>query len=793
MRLLKLITCLFVLFFSKVTCQIQINGLVLNETKNPIIGAHIHCNSNNTETNFEGKFSIERVKSGKIKLFISYIGYIPLDTLLVANESKNLIFQLKSNTKYLNEVLVSDTKKGNTIGSFEQKINVSTIDKYSNSNFAEALKEVSGVSLLKSGSNVVKPIIQGLHSSRIPIFTNSIRLEDQQWGAEHAPNLDINSAGKITVIKGASAMQYSGNAIGGIILVDPIDVKKDTLFGKSIINYNTNGRGGNISTSLHKGNFCDWAWNVNGNFKFMGDRNAPDYNLSNTSNTENSFSGNLKYIGKKYSIDVFASSYQAKIGILRASHIGNSNDLENSINNQIPSYIDKFSYIINSPKQEVAHYIGKLNFEYNFQKSVLQFQYAYQFNIRKEFDVRRGANANKAALDLGLTTHQIQANYKHKFEKIELKIGNSFSFQENKANPETGVRPLIPDYLQTELGTYAIATFNLNDKTIFETGIRYDFAKINATKYYFVSRWNERNYNHIFPNFEVQTVVNQILTKPNFKYNNVSANFGLRKLFDKNYTLYSSISLTSRNPNPSELFSDGLHHATGMIELGDLTLKQEKSLKATISLIKRTNNLFFEINPYVNIVSNFMYLLPKGVEKTIRGDFLVWEYLQSKAILYGIDFSSKWQINSVINYQFQVAYVRGKNKSNNLDLIDIPPFNLSQNLQFIKKEWYNFEANLKNEFVSKQNNFPNNDFVINTVQNNILVPKIVNISQTPSAYNLTHFYLSLQPNILLKTQTTFSIFVQNILNTNYRDYLNKQRFFANELGRNIQLQIKINY
>jgi iron complex outermembrane receptor protein len=46
---------------------------------------------------------------------------------------------------------------------------------------------------------------------------------------------------------------------------------------------------------------------------------------------------------------------------------------------------------------------------------------------------------------------------------------------------------------------------------------------------------------------------------------------------------------------------------------------------------------------------------------------------------------------------------------------------------------------------------------------------------------------------LKNTVTTIVLSGQNILNTTYRDYLNRQRFFADEMGRNIQLQIKINY
>jgi iron complex outermembrane receptor protein len=43
-----------------------------------------------------------------------------------------------------------------------------------------------------------------------------------------------------------------------------------------------------------------------------------------------------------------------------------------------------------------------------------------------------------------------------------------------------------------------------------------------------------------------------------------------------------------------------------------------------------------------------------------------------------------------------------------------------------------------------------------------------------------------------KTNATVAFSIQNILKTNYRDYL-RQRFFADEMGRNFQIQLKFNY
>ena len=44
-----------------------------------------------------------------------------------------------------------------------------------------------------------------------------------------------------------------------------------------------------------------------------------------------------------------------------------------------------------------------------------------------------------------------------------------------------------------------------------------------------------------------------------------------------------------------------------------------------------------------------------------------------------------------------------------------------------------------------------------------------------------------------KTNLTVGLTVTNILNINYRENLNRLRFFADDLGRNYTLQLKFKY
>ena len=792
MQKVSLLFCLF--FFGTNYSQNIISGFITDENNMALEKSHVHLLSLSTNSKKDGSYIFKNVPNGSAKVYITYVGYKPIDTIITIKGDLNINFKMEQNKERLEEIVVKHKNNYYNHSVSEQKINEKTIEKYSSQSLGNVLKEVSGVSILKTGNTIVKPVINGLHSNRVPIFNNNVKLEDQQWGLEHAPNFDVNAAGKITILKGASGLQYSGDAIGGIVIVEPLSVKKDTLFGKTIMTAESNGRGGTISSSLHKGNFCDWSWNAQASLKYYGDRKSPDYVFSNTGNREVNFSGDLKYIGKKYDFSSYYSLYNATIAILSASHIGNVNDLYNSINNQIPSVVNDFTYSINNPKQKVQHHLAKFNYNYYFKdRESISFQYAFQFNNRKEFDSRTGVSDSRPALDLNLMTHTLNTDYKLSKDSWDYKTGISSSYQNNTANPNTGVRPLIPSYNKIDASVYAIVDKHFTADFSIEAGIRYDFSTIEATKYYLKSRWNERNYSPEFDSFIEGDFGTQWLTKPQFTFHNFSASIGTQYSFGTDYEWYFNVSRAVRNPNPSEFFSDGLHHSSGMIELGDLRLKQEKSNKIGTSLQKKWTNFKININPFLNYVEDFMFLKPTGFETTIRGAFPVWKYEQSNALLTGIDLNSEWQISEHWQHQLLLSYVKGKDKTNDDAIIDMPPLNINNRIQFNKKNWNNLTLELQSEMVFKQTQFPNNNFTTNIIVNNELTPVEVKISNTPPGYHLVHFTSDFQFKSSEHSMATLGFSVFNLLNTKNRDYLNRQRFYSDEMGRNFQLQLKINY
>ncbi len=137
------------------------------------------------------------------------------------------------------------------------------------------------------------------------------------------------------------------------------------------------------------------------------------------------------------------------------------------------------------------------------------------------------------------------------------------------------------------------------------------------------------------------------------------------------------------------------------------------------------------------------------------------------------------------------AFIRARDISSDRDIIDIPAFNTINELTYKNARWRDFSASLKSEWVFEQKNFPDNNFEVFIASTDEMVE--VDISTPPPAFHLLHFYSDVNFQISKETQLNVALSVNNILNTNYRAYLNRLRYFADDLGRNVMLQLQLNY
>ena len=741
-----------------------------------------------------GAFLLSELCPGKYTVVVSHPECRPITQEIVIRKNLSQTFVLEHHFEELKEVEVFGSKqKEETRSALERKLNEGILEQYSSGTLGEALKEITGVNTLNTGAQISKPSIHGLTGSRVLILNNGVRMQDMEWGDEHAPNVDINAVSNVTVVKGAASLRYGGDALGGIILLQPDQLKIDSpgLSGKALISMQSNGRGGTVSNRITQVFEKNWFAQVQGSYKILGDMEAPDYVLSNTGIRQGAAALRIGKQEIQQGITFDYKYFASSIGILRASHIGNVDDLIRSINSGQPEVIHPFTYEINTPRQRVTHHLGRIVYYKRFERvGRMDLSYDFQSNRRFEFDIRVGDDRNKPAIDLELTTHTIQADFKKDSNPNKLwEAGILGRYQENFPNPETGVRRLIPDYQRVEAGAYLTHVYRWKDKHSIDLGVRYDYSQIDAKKFYITSRWEERGYQEEFGDRIIEDLGTQLLVNPVLDYHNYSWSAGYQFKPDNDREFRLNFTCAQRAPNPSELFSDGLHHSAARIELGDLRIQSEQSKKLTASWQQSSSSWSWIIEPYINHVNDFILLEPTGVEFTIRGAFPVWSYRQTDALLAGLDLQIEKQWHPHWTSIHQFSYLYGQDQGQDIPLINMPPINTNHRLQFDLPQWHSFKFEVQGEYVFQQTRTPANIEVLSpNIQSNVLL----RINDAPDAYVLLSAQASWQWP-LAKGSVQLSLAGTNLLNTQFRNYLNRQRFFADDLGRNIQLQLKFNY
>lgn len=748
------------------TCELTLKGKVLDEhTEQPIEFASVYVKElvKGTVTDAQGNFEIKSLCAGDYHLVVRHVGC----------ETQNIYFQLRADTSWtvfvehhsqmLNEVAVEDhaqesqSQEVESIGSKEMNRQLSK-------NLGQTLENMSGVAAIKNGNGVSKPVVHGLSGNRLTILNNGIAQSGQQWGFDHAPEIDPLLANRITVIKGVGAVEFMGSSLGSVILVEPKRIEKEPhLHGKARYFFNTNGLGNGLNVELQQ--YHKWvAWKVSGTLKKVGDSKAPNYYLSNTGIEEYNFAAELeKQITKKWTSNLYYSSFNTQIGILRGSHVGNLTDLQASFEREEPFFTkDKFSYDIENPRQEVNHHLFKASSKYLFSEQAwVELVYAKQLNYRKEFDVRRGGRDDMPALSLDQESDFVEAKFHYYFKnKWHLKSGIQWNEVNNQNLPETGILPLIPNYISTERAAFLIAAKSY-EKLNLEFGARVEEESRKVA-----------SISNTFPR--------EILNFDNY-YLNYTASAGAQYAVSNQLSINYNIGFATRNPEVNELYSNGLHQGVSGIEEGDINLDSEQAIKNTLSFATNKKDKFFaELLLYHQYIQDYIYLQAQDQFRlTIRGAFPVFKYEQTDAQIYGLDFVTKYQVSEKLLTELNYSFIRGNETDDNTALINLPSNSILSTTSYQIPElssFKNVELQLIHKYVFEQKNI--------TAEQDFVAP--------PEGYYLLGFRVSAEKQLKgIRLETHLG--VENALNTEYRDYLNRQRYFADELGRNFTVGLVVKF
>ncbi len=743
-------------------CNLTIRGKIIHlENNEPIEGAYIWIveASEGAVSDPSGNFIIRNLCKGSYTLTIQYLGHKEIrDSVVLESNPFNKTYRMAEKSLDLEGVEIHGHRDAVQTTTSVSALYGEALLESRGENLGESLRRIAGVSTFSTGNSISKPVIHGMHSNRIMILNNGIRLEGQQWGAEHAPEIDPFIADEITVIKGAETVRFGPEAMGGVILVSPaaLPTKKESLTNLHLLG-GSNGRMGNVSITHTGGSdkIKGLGYRVQGSAKRAGNIKSPDYYQGNTGLEEYNFSGAAGYSSPKLGVETYYSFFNTSLGILRDAHTGNLSDLQQIIANGRPFTESGFSYTIANPKQVVSHHLAKLKSHYHLSPSwKINLQYGFQLNNRQEYDRRRGDLNSRPSLDLKLFTNTLDLFVDHTHEnEFSGTWGINFIQQANSNVPGTGVTPLIPNYDMLNTGIYAREKYSKGPVEV-EAGLRYDFRTVSTARF-----------------------IAGELESAALDYQNFSAFLGGVFQLSPSFSFSSNLGSAWRPPNVNELFSQGLHHGAAAVEIGDQNLQSEKSLKWVNELEYDGAKSHVEITAYANQIRDYIYLNPTGETfVSLRGTFNVYEYLQADAFFYGFDFAGSYQFTYRLSGYLKGSIIRAKNSEENNYLPFIPSDRMDWGIAYNFSSGSLAEAHkvtFSNMLVARQHREPDFD-----------------LAPAPPAYAL--FNIAYQKQFALgPNKLNLGLQVQNLFNTSYKEYMNRFRYFTDDIGRNILL--KINY
>ena len=333
-------------------------------TKEPIIGAVVRSkdatNPAMTQLNGDAQLVFTRpIKQTKIS--ISYIGYKPLEKILTFGNSDQVVVEIEEDAELIDEILVTAQRKHTSVLQQAVSIDPETLEKSSSLSLAKMLESVPGVSTISSGGTIAKPVIQGMHSSRILLMNNGVRLESQSWGSDHAPEIDHTGASVVEVVKGAESIKYGYGAMGGVVLFNqaelPYGRNKFFISGRTNLGYDSNAHGYSGAGSIEMG-YKIFGLRLHGMYQRAGDYSTPEYILNNTGYNNISLSalGGLQW--RSLTATIYSSLYYSRSGIYFGSKISDINQLLErfKVGRPDPMTLKPFSYDIEPPFQQTQHF-----------------------------------------------------------------------------------------------------------------------------------------------------------------------------------------------------------------------------------------------------------------------------------------------------------------------------------------------------------------------------------------------------------------------------------------------------
>jgi len=782
----------------------------------------------------DGTYTLDNIPKGTFVVEVRILGYQVISEAIKIDGAVTQNFKLVQSEFREDEVVVTGNSKASEAQHNPQPTTDVTneyINQHSSTNVIDAIATAPGVAVITDGQSIGKPIIRGLGYNRVLTINDGVEQVDQPWFDEFGIEADPDAVNRYEILKGPGSLAYGSDAISGVLNLIPEDplpageTKGDVLF-----NYQTNN--GLINNMFHiagtsmKG--ISWSLRAD-NIMAHAYQDPYDGYVLNSQFSNFNTDGTIG-IHKKWGYSqIHLSYFYMNTGIVDGTRDSAGNQL-------IPKYYPgitptppfPFAYV--EPDQQdmkdytpfvIYQYIHHYKFVWDNSFAVgngaIKAIFSYQHNQRQEMNDPTQPDTAIIYYDSKAVT--FDARYvSPQIGGFNFSVGTNGVTQDSKS---LGFVQLIPDYNYFQIGGFAIASEKLG-KLNLSGGIRYDTRTFTGGE-----KWISTdtltpqkpvppNSPNSFEEFQPFTTI----------FSGMSGSIG--GTYDFSKTTYAKLNIARgwRAPNVNECGANGVHDGTVVYELGDNNIKPETSLEEDIAFGVNSKDVNFEIDGFVNTISNFIYargLLSQipgngdsvsnalSVNGTLFPDAPVFKYVNGNAQLEGGEITLdihpsglKWlEINSTVSYV--TGGLTGINDSTKY-LPFVPPmritgdviFHIGKVCSFLNDAYFRFGV----INVAQQSDVYR-EAAIYTALSSAATPFEYAASQNAEA-GYTLFNAGLGGHILKHSgREACEIFVicNNLLNTGYMDYMSRFKYYPVNLatdrvgvfnmGRNISFKLII--
>jgi iron complex outermembrane receptor protein len=732
----KLIITLILGFSTILSAQNSITGKITDAKNQPIIGVSIYAPELNkgTSSDENGKYTLSNIPIGTAKLTFAFAGFATQNKTINVQKKENILdIILEETVLHMDEVIVS-TAFNKIQSQNVMKVEHSTIKELQQkgtSTLIEGLATIPGVSQISTGTSIGKPVIRGLSGNRVLVYSQGVRIENQQFGDEHG--LGLNDAGieSVEIIKGPASLLYGSDALGGVLYLNP---EKFANAGNFITNFSqkffSNTLGSNSTLGL-KTSTENWKFLARGTYNSHSDyKIAEGDRVTNTRYNETDFKTGIGYSNSKFS-SVFRYNYNdLDLGIPEEGIAGQTTN-------------KKTEY----PKQGVFNHLLSLNNIFFFEKSKLDVDLGYISNDRSEFE-----DSEVAILHMKLKTFNYDAKYHlPKLGKFESIVGIQGMHQTNK---NSGEEYLIPDATTNDFGFFGTGVYEWKSNVL-QAGLRFDNRNITTIAYGISGE--EGSFEAIDKSFD-----------------SFNASLGYKTNLAKDLSLRLNVASGFRAPNLAELTSNGVHEGTNRYEVGNPNLETEQNVQTDLNLEYKSSHFEFFANVFYNHINNYIYTSPTGA---IIDDNAVFDYIQNDAQLYGGEIGLHFHPHPLDWLHYETSFETVTGKKQNGDYLPLIPAN-------------NWNNTIRTEFKIK--NWLENGFATLNVSSTFNQENVSGFETETNGYTLLNLGFGGKVKFG-KTAFDINLNANNLLDKEYTAHLSRLKTDGiPNIGRNVILGLNFN-